>query len=225
MNALNKKAWLGHLVLAIAMGLLLFLSAGTLHYWQAWLYLVVFFAISVGITLYLMKNDPELLKRRLRGGPIAEKEKTQKIIMVITSIGFIGLLVVPALDHRFKWSSMPTFMVVSGHILTILGFAIIFLVYKENPFSSATIEVAADQKVISTGPYAVVRHPMYAGGLLYLLGMPFALGSYWGLFVFAALLPTLIWRLLDEEKFLAKHLPGYVAYSARVRWRLIPKIF
>jgi protein-S-isoprenylcysteine O-methyltransferase Ste14 len=114
---------------------------------------------------------------------------------------------------------------IAADILTVLGFYITFLVYKENTFTSATIEVASDQKVISTGPYAVVRHPMYAGGLLYLLGMPLALGSYWGLLVFLAVLPALIWRLLDEEKFLAKNLPGYLEYRAGVRWRLIPKIF
>jgi protein-S-isoprenylcysteine O-methyltransferase Ste14 len=140
----------------------------------------LFFGASLLITLYLMKKDPALLKRRLSGGPIAEKERTQKIIMFFTTIGFIALLVVPALDYRFKWSSVPLYMVIAGDILTALGFYIVFLVYKENTFTSATIDVACDQKVISTGPYAIVRHPMYAGSLLYLLGMPFALGSYWG---------------------------------------------
>ena len=207
------------------MGLLLFLPAGTLQYWQAWLYLCVFFGVSVLITLYLMKNDPALLKRRLSAGPTAEKEKAQKIIMLFASIGFIGLLVVPALDYRFRWSSVPAYMVIAGNILTVVGFYITFLVYRENTFTSATIEVASDQRVVSTGPYAVVRHPMYAGGLLYLFGMPLALGSYWGLLVFVAVLPALIWRLLEEEKFLAKNLPGYVEYCAKVRWRLIPKVF
>jgi protein-S-isoprenylcysteine O-methyltransferase Ste14 len=119
---------------------------------------------------------------------------------------------------------VPLYVVIAGDILTVLGFYITFPVYKENTFTSATIEVASDQKVISTGPYAVVRHPMYAGGLLYLLGMPLALGS-WGLLVFVAMLPALIWRLLDQEKFLAKNLPGYLEYRAGVRCRLIPKIF
>jgi protein-S-isoprenylcysteine O-methyltransferase Ste14 len=225
MSSLNKKAWLGLIFLAIVMGLLLFLAAGTVRYWQAWVYLSVFFGASVLITLYLMKKDPALLKRRFRAGPTAEKEKTQKIIMLIVSIGFIGLLVVPALDYRFKWSRVPLYMVITGDMLTVLGFYITFLVYKENTFTSATIEVASDQKVISTGPYAVVRHPLYAGGLLYLLGMPLALGSYRGLLIFVAVLPALIWRLLDEEKFLAKNLPGYLEYRAKVRWRLIRKVF
>lgn len=222
---LNTKAGLGLVFLAIGMGLLLFLPAGTSQYWQAWAFLAVFFGPSLLITLYLMKKDPALLKRRLSGGPTAEKERTQKIIMFFTTIGFIALLVVPALDYRFKWSSVPLYMVIAGDILTALGFYIVFLVYKENTFTSATIEVACDQKVISTGPYAIVRHPMYAGSLLYLLGMPFALGSYWGLLVLAATMPFLIWRLFDEERFLSRNLPGYTEYCAKVRWRLMPGVF
>jgi protein-S-isoprenylcysteine O-methyltransferase Ste14 len=225
MNKLNKKAWLGLVFLAIAMGLLLFLPAGTARYWQAWVYLAVFFGASFLITLYLMKKDPALLERRLSAGPTAEKEKSQKIIMLFASIGFIALLVVSALDHRYKWSNVPLYMVIAGDVLTVVGFCIVFLVYKENTFTSATIEVAAGQKVISTGPYAVVRHPMYAGSLLYLLGMPFALGSFWSLFVFIAVIPFLMWRLFDEERFLSKNLPGYTDYSSKVRWRLIPGVF
>lgn len=222
---LNKRAWLRLVFLAIMMGLLLFLPAGTVQYWQAWVYLAVFFGASLLITLYLMKKDPGLLKRRLRGGPTAEKEKTQKIIMFFATLGFIALLVVPALDHRFRWSSVPLYMVIAGDILTALGLYVVFLVYKENPFGSATIEVAHDQTVISTGPYAIVRHPMYAGSMLYLLGMPLALGSYWGLLVLAAMLPILIWRLFDEERFLSKNLPGYTDYCAKIRWRLMPGVF
>jgi protein-S-isoprenylcysteine O-methyltransferase Ste14 len=225
MDNLNSKTWLRIAFLAVVMGLLLFVPAGTARYWQAWGYLAVFFGASCSITLYLMKKDPALLKRRLRGGPTAEKEKTQKIIMLFVSAGFIPLLVVPALDHRFMWSSAPLYMVIAGDILTALGFYIVFLVYKENTFTSATIEVADDQKVISTGPYAIVRHPMYAGSLLYLLGTPLALGSYWGLPVAATMTPFLIWRLFDEEGFLSRNLPGYKEYCARVGWRLIPGIF
>jgi protein-S-isoprenylcysteine O-methyltransferase Ste14 len=225
MNRLNAKALFGLVFLAVAMGLLLFLPAGTVQYWQAWVFLAVFFGASLLITLYLMEKDPALLKRRLSAGPMAEKERTQKFVMLYASLGFIALLVVPALDHRFVWSSVPLYLVIAADALTALGFYIIFLVYKENTFTSATIEVAADQKVISTGPYAIVRHPMYAGSLLYLFGMPLALGSFWGLLVFAAMLPALKWRLINEEKFLAKNLPGYTEYCAKVRWRLIPEVF
>ena len=149
----------------------------------------------------------------------------QRVIMFFASVGFIAILIVPALDHRFGWSAVPSYTVIVGDFLVGIGFYAIFLVYKENTFTSATIEVAEDQKVISTGPYAFVRHPMYAGGLLYLLGTPLALGSYWGFLALAAMTPFLIWRLLDEERFLSKNLPGYTEYCAQVRWRLIPGLF
>jgi len=222
---LNAKAWLGLIVLAFVMATLLFVSAGTLHYWQAWVYLAVFFGASVFHTLYLMKHDPALLQRRLKGGPTAEKERAQQIIMLGTSIGFIALLVVPGLDHRFQWSLVPLPLVIAGNVLIAAGYYIIFLVFRENTFASATIEIAPNQKVMSTGPYAWVRHPMYAGGLLYLLGMPLALGSYWGLLPLMATMPFLLWRLFDEEKFLMKNLRGYSEYMQRVRWRLAPGAF
>jgi protein-S-isoprenylcysteine O-methyltransferase Ste14 len=221
----NTKAWLGLFFLALVMGLLLFVSAGTFYYVQAWGYLAVFFGASILITLYLSKYDPALLKRRVSAGPTAEKETAQKIIMLFASIGFIALLIVPALDYRFTWSQVPIAIVVIGDVLVAAGFYIIFLVYKENTFTSATIEIAEDQKVITTGPYAVVRHPMYAGGLLLFLGMPLALGSYWGLLVLLAMVPALLWRLFDEEKFLVKNLPGYADYQKKVRSRMIPGAF
>ena len=225
MSTLNARAWRGLVILALAMGLLLFLSAGTVGYWQAWAYLAVFFGAAVITTLYLMENDPALLERRLSAGPTAEKEKAQRIIMLFASAGFVALLVVPGLDHRLAWSHVPLYVVIAGDLLMAVGFWIIFLVYKENTFTSATIEVAADQKVVSTGPYAIVRHPMYAGGLLLFLATPLALGSYWGLLALAAMMPFLIWRLFDEERFLSRNLPGYAQYCAKVRWRLVPGIF
>jgi protein-S-isoprenylcysteine O-methyltransferase Ste14 len=209
MKKLNLKAWLGLVFLAMVMGLLLFVPAGTIRYWQALLFLAVFLGTSLLITIYLTKGNPALLERRLRGGPTAEKEKIQKVIMFFNSSGFIGLLVVSALDHRFGWSTVPVYLVIAGDILILTGFYVVFLVYKENPFSSATIEVAQGQVVISTGPYARVRHPMYAGGLLYMTGMPLALGSYCGLLALVATAPFLLWRLFDEERFLSKHLQGY----------------
>jgi protein-S-isoprenylcysteine O-methyltransferase Ste14 len=225
MSNLNIKAWISLIAFTVVVGLLLFLFAGTVRYWQGWAYLVVFAGASFLTTIYLIKHDPALLKRRLSGGPTAEKERAQKIIMLFASIGFIALLVVPALDYRFGWSAVPLYTVIAGDMLVATGFYFIFLVYKQNTFASATIGVAVDQQVVSTGPYAIVRHPMYASALLYLLGTPLALGSYWGLLPFGATVPFLIWRLVDEEKFLAKNLLGYTEYQKRVRSRLIPKIF
>jgi protein-S-isoprenylcysteine O-methyltransferase Ste14 len=211
--------------LAVVMGLLLFVPARTIRYWQAWVYLVIFTGASLLISLYLMKYDPALLQRRMRGGPTAEKKITQKIIMLFASIGFIALLVVPALDHRFGWSEVPIPAVIVGDCLVAVGFYFIFLVYKENTFTSATIEVAQGQQVVSTGPYALVRHPMYASAMLYVIGTPLALGSYWGFLALGLMTPFLIWRLLDEEKFLAKHLSGYTEYQQKVRYRLAPHIW
>jgi protein-S-isoprenylcysteine O-methyltransferase Ste14 len=225
MDTLTKKAVGSLLLLFFVMAALLFLPAGTIRYWQAWAYLAVFFGASFLITLYLAKNDRALLKRRLSGGPWAEKEPAQKIIMVFTSIGFIALMVVPALDFRFGWSTVPLPLVVTGDVLVVVGYIIIFLVYKENTFTSATIEVAKDQKAISTGPYALVRHPMYAGGMLYLLGTPLALVSWWGLVPFVAMMPFLIWRLFDEEEFLTRNLTGYTEYRNKVRFRLVPEVW
>jgi protein-S-isoprenylcysteine O-methyltransferase Ste14 len=225
MKNLSAKVWLALTVLAIVMGLLLFVPAGTVRYWQAWVYLSIFMVASVLTTLYLLRKDRALLERRMSGGPTAEKRPAQKFIMLCTSIGFIGLLVVPALDHRFEWSDVPLGGVVGGDVLVAIGFYFIFLVYRENTFTSATIEVAVNQKVISTGPYAIVRHPMYASAFLYLLGTPLTLGSYWGFVPIAAMMPFLIWRLFDEERFLSKNLPGYAEYQKRVRHRLVPFVW
>jgi protein-S-isoprenylcysteine O-methyltransferase Ste14 len=222
---LRRRAWRGLISLAVGMGLLLFIPAGTLRYWQAWAYLGVFFGASFLITRYLMQKDAALLERRLKAGPTAEKRNQQKVIMLLTTLGFIAMLVVPALDHRFMRSRMPLPAIITGDLLTAVGFYVVFLVYKENPFTSATVEVAAEQRVISTGPYAIVRHPMYAAGAVWFMGMPLALGSYWGFLVLLAMLPALLWRLLDEESFLARNLPGYAEYCDRVRWRLLPGVF
>jgi len=207
------------------MGLVLFVGAGTLRYWQAWAYLAIFAAASALITLYLLGRDRALLERRMRGGPTAEKRPQQKLIMLGTSLCFIALLAVPALDRRFAWSSVPDAMVAAGAALVTIGFALIARVYRENSFTSATVEVAPDQRVITSGPYAIVRHPMYASALLYLIGTPLVLGSYWGLVPFVVMIPLLLWRLFDEERLLAGNLPGYREYQSRVRRRLIPFVW
>ena len=221
---LNARAGLALAGLTAFMCALLFGVAGTLRYWQASVYVLIFIGASVVSTVYLMMEDPALLARRIRGGPIFEKERTERIIMSFTSLGFMAMLVVPGLDHRFQWSAVPVFAVILGNVLVALGFSLIFLVYRENSFTAATIEVAAGQKV-ATRPYAVVRHPMYAGGVLYTVGTPLALGSYWGFVPLAAMLPFLLWRLLDEERILTRDLPGYAEYRKRVRYRLVPFIW
>jgi protein-S-isoprenylcysteine O-methyltransferase Ste14 len=225
MSGLAAKALLSVLLLAVVMGTILFVTAGTLDYWQAWVYLGIFTIFSLLTTIYLIRNDPELLKRRMRGGPIAEKRTSQRVIMFFTSLAFIGLLVVPGLDHRYRWSTAPFYVAIAGDALVAIGFYFIFLVYRENTYTSATIEIAANQKVIESGPYLLVRHPMYASALLYMLGTSLGLGSYWGLLPFVGLVPLLIWRLFDEEKMLTKELEGYRQYKQRVRYRLVPRVW
>jgi Putative protein-S-isoprenylcysteine methyltransferase len=222
---LNARAWVALAFLAGVLCALLFGTAGTLRYWQAWIYVAIFLGASVLTTLYLMKKDPALLARRMRGGPTFEKEGTQRIIMGFTSLGFIALLVVSALDHRFGWSTVPLWAVALGNVLVAIGFYFIFVVYRENTFTGATVEVETGQKVVDTGPYAVVRHPMYASGSLYVFGTPLALGSYWGFVAIAATMPFLLWRLLDEERILTRDLPGYADYRRRVRHRLVPMVW
>jgi len=225
MEDLNKKAFGGLLRLLITLAGLLFLPAWTLDYWQAWIFLAVFSISVLAITVYLMRNDPKLLKRRIHAGSRAEKERSQKIIQFLGTIAFIAVIAFPAIDHRFRWSTVPPYAVVAGDVLVALGLLIIFLVFKENTFTSAVIEVDAEQRVISTGPYALVRHPMYLGAVVMLFGVPLALGSWWGLFAVILLTLVIVWRLLEEEKFLAKNLSGYSAYRNDVRYRLLPFIW
>lgn len=225
MNNLKRKTILGFAQLIFMLGVALFAPAWTLDFWQGWVYLFVFAGSAALITVYLWKRDPKLLERRVNAGPGAEKEKSQNVIQLVAAVAFIGLLVLPSLDHRFSWSEVPLLIVIAGDVLVALGFFIVFIVFRENTFTAGIIEVVADQKVISTGPYAKVRHPMYSGGLVLLFGTPLALGSWWGLIMFIPIALAIVWRLLEEEKFLSKHLPGYSEYCQKVRYRLVPFVF
>ena len=223
--SLATKTVLGFLNLAILMAAALFLPAWTFDYWQAWVFLGIFLLSSALITNYLWRNDPKLLERRVKAGPTSEKEITQKFIQTLASIAFLGILIVPSLDHKFRWSVLTPPIVPIGDILIVIGFYVVFLVFRTNTFSSATIEVAEKQRVISSGPYSIVRHPMYAGALLLLLGTPLALASWFGLLMFFPMMLVIVIRLLDEEKFLRKELSGYSDYCSNIRYRLIPFIW
>jgi protein-S-isoprenylcysteine O-methyltransferase Ste14 len=225
MNKLYFRALRSSIFGVLLMAALLFVPAGTFDYWQAYVFMAVFVGGSAAITVYLAIKNPQLLERRMNVGPTAEKQPTQKIIMVFTLLGFIALLVVPAFDRRFMWSRVAAWVSVIGDLLVALGFLLVYFVIRENSYAASTIQVAEGQTVISTGPYAVVRHPMYAGVLPLLIGTPLALGSWWGLFVLVLSMPALIWRLLDEERFLHKHLPGYTGYTRKVRYRLVPFVW
>jgi len=222
---LNKKVFVGFLQLFIGLAVLLFLPAWTLDYWQAWIFLAVYSLSVLAVTLYLMKNDPMLLERRINANPGSEKRKSQKILNFLISKALFVVVVVPVIDHRCVWSAVPLYVVAAGDVLVALGFLIEFFVFKENSFASAIIEIGTGQKVISSGPYALVRHPMYIGWLVTFSGVPLALGSWWGLFTIIPITLVIVWRLLDEETFLAGNLPGYLEYQNRVRYRLVPFIW
>jgi protein-S-isoprenylcysteine O-methyltransferase Ste14 len=224
-NHLAKKTVLGFTQLIAVLGILLLAPAWTFGYWQAWVYLFVFAASSALITAYLWKKDPQLLELRLHAGPGVEKRRIQKWLQLFASLVFSGAMILPSLDHRFSGSAVPLPVVVVGDVLVALGFLIVFLVFKENTFTAATIAVAPGQRVISTGPYAIVRHPMYSGALVMLLGTPLALGSWWGLLMLIPMMFTIARRALDEEQLLLTNLRGYAAYCQIVRYRLAPFIW
>ncbi|HSI01854.1 MAG TPA: isoprenylcysteine carboxylmethyltransferase family protein [Reyranella sp.] len=225
MTSLATRACAATAGLFVVMAVLLFAPPWTLDWWQAWLFLAVYFGGSIALMLDLLKRDPALLERRMKGGPLAEERLAQKIVMLFASAGSIGLLVIPAFDHRYGWSHIPAVTELVGDALVLLGGCGIWRVFRENSFTSARIELAVDQRVISTGPYAHVRHPMYATALVMTAGIPIALGSWWGLLALAAIMPVLMWRIVDEEMFLAAGLPGYDAYKQKVRYRLIPHLW
>jgi protein-S-isoprenylcysteine O-methyltransferase Ste14 len=210
---------------AIVLGILLFLPAWTLNYWQAWVFIVVFGIATNAIGVYLSLKDPELLERRKKVGPVAETRMAQKIIISIGFLSLIGVIVFSALDYRFGWSPVPAYVALLGDLLVALGLFVDLLVFRENSYGGSSIETVNDQKVISTGLYARVRHPMYVGVLIMVIGIPLALGSWWGLAVLALTLPVLIWRILDEEELLKKDLPGYREYAQKVRYRLVPYLW
>jgi protein-S-isoprenylcysteine O-methyltransferase Ste14 len=185
----------------------------------------LFGAACVGTTLYFVRHDPALVERRMNAGPTAETEPTQKIILWCASAALIATYLVSALDYRFGWSRVAELTSLAGDVLVLLGFYGIFLTLQENSFAAATVQVAHEQRVISSGPYALVRHPMYATALIMFLGTPPALGSWWGLMPAAALAAAIVWRLLDEERYLARNLAGYADYQRTVRARLVPGVW
>ena len=224
-DRLWMKSFAGAAFLMLVIMAALFGSALTLRYWQAWAYCAVFLGAVVLVTVYFLRRDPGLIRRRLSAGPISERRRGQKIAQALASVLFVGIYVVSGLDRRFGWSRVPVEATLFGDALVASGFAIVFFVFRENSHASATIEVSAGQRVISTGPYRHVRHPMYAGALLLLAATPVALGSLLALLLVLPFLCVLLFRLRDEERMLSKELPGYSEYCREVRFRLIPRVF
>jgi protein-S-isoprenylcysteine O-methyltransferase Ste14 len=206
-------------------GVLLFVPAGTFDYWQAWVFIAVFFVATLVGSGYLAVRDPAALRRRMKAGPTAETRIVQKLVISGTIVAVVGVLVISALDHRFGWSQVPTPVVVAGDVLVGLGLLIAQLVVIQNSYAAATITVEAEQKVVSTGLYGLIRHPMYVGTLIMMIGTPLALDSYWGLLVMVPTLPVLAVRINDEEKMLREELDGYDEYTQKVHYRLVPGVW
>lgn len=204
---------------------LIFIPAGTIRYWQGWAYVAVVIICSGAYTAYLARHDPALLKRRTEGGISHEKELTQKAVIAVLFAACIVLIVLPPLDVRFGWSAMPWRISIMGDALVVFSFYIFYLVAKVNTYAAANVRVEAAQKVISTGAYAVVRHPMYLGALFLFMGTPLALGSWWTLLLFPIFIVALVVRISNEENVLVRDLPGYADYTHEVRYRLIPGLW
>jgi len=224
-ESLARRVLVGEARLFAIMAAILVLSAWSFSYWEGWAFLINFAICTAALTAYCAYRDPALLERRMRAGPTAEREPAQKVIQTVNAVAVTGLVVVPGLDHRWGWSHVPIALNVAGHLMMVASFFGWLLVFRENSFAASTVEVAAGQHVIGTGPYAVLRHPMYSFSLPLFVGVPLALGSYWALLLSLVLMAGIVARLLHEERYLDAHLPGYTAYRSRVRWRLIPGVW
>ncbi|HEY7051295.1 MAG TPA: isoprenylcysteine carboxylmethyltransferase family protein [Mycobacterium sp.] len=204
---------------------LLFLPAGTIHYWQAWVFIAVYTVCTLVPSIYLLATNPAALQRRMRAGPGAETRTAQRIIITGAFLLTAGVMVFSAFDHRFGWSAPPAAVCVAGAVLVAAGLGLTQLVVIQNSYAAANITVEDQQQVVSGGLYGLVRHPMYVGVLIMMIGTPLALGSYWGLVSLIAGVPVLMARIVDEEKMLRKDLTGYDEYAEQVHFRLVPGVW
>ena len=217
------KVVASRLIMTIPMFILFFfLPAGTWNYWQAWVYMGVLITPMFFAMIYLIKNNPELLERRMR---LQEKRSEQRLIVKVSLVFFLLAFILPGFDKRFGWSDVPTGLVIASDICIIIGYLIIFRVMQINTFASRVIEVASEQKVIDTDLYSIVRHPMYVGAILLYIASPIALGSYWSVLPAIVIIPVIVARIKDEEAALDKNLAGYLEYKKRTKYRLIPFIW
>lgn len=222
--ALRTLLWSGRVALGRRVDSVVSGATGTMVSWPATVFALVFVVFSLPIVFYLLTH-PAVLRRRTRIGPVAEPEPRQRLIIALLLMCIAAMSAVTLLGYVVVWSHVPLYLVPLGDVLVAAGLVLIWLAFRANPYAAATVNVETEQTVISTGPYAVVRHPMYSGGLLLFLGIPLALGIWWGLVPFLGILMLIIWRLKDEEQYLAAHLPGYQDYCAKVTHRLIPSVW
>jgi protein-S-isoprenylcysteine O-methyltransferase Ste14 len=222
---LLRRALVGFTFLFVVIAIAFFGLAGTPRDARGWTTLAVFFGCAAFISVWLWIHDKALLERRVKAGPGSEPDRTQNLIQALAGLVFLATFAVPGLDRRLGWSHASAAVSFIGDAMIAVGFLIVFLTFRENTFTSGTIEIAEGQHVIDSGPYAIVRHPMYGGAIILVAGIPLALGSWWGLIPAALLVPVMVWRLVREEAFLAANLAGYAEYRDRVRYRLAPIVW
>ncbi|OBI49655.1 hypothetical protein A5707_16450 [Mycobacterium kyorinense] len=206
----------------LVFGLVLFSAAGTVNYWQAWVFLALFVLWTWVPSVYLLRTNPDAHQRRRRAGPTAESRTAQKIVIGGWYLSLAAMVVVSPLDHRFGWSSVPTALCLVGDVLVSVGLGLTVMVVIQNSYAASTVRVEDGQQLISTGLYGLVRHPMYTGNVITMVGFPLALGSYWGLVFVIPGVIVLILRIRDEEKLLREELAGYLEYTQKARYRLVP---
>lgn len=221
-SKLIKTAVMRFLLAIPVFALFFFLPAGSLKYWEAYVYIAVIFISMIFVLIYFLKHDPTLLENRMK---FKEKEAAQKKIISLSAIVYLIGFLIPGFDYRYNWSNIPNYIILIANFFVLLGYIFVFIVFKENSFASRIIEVKKQQKVITTGPYKIVRHPMYLGVLIMFLATPVALGSYIALIPFLAIPIFLILRILNEEKVLMKELKGYKEYKKKTKYRLLPGIW
>jgi protein-S-isoprenylcysteine O-methyltransferase Ste14 len=219
---LRNTVILRYILAIIIMGAIFLVTAGSIYYWQAWIYCAVLFLPMLFFLVYLLNKKPEALARRMK---TREKEKPQKILIGLSWFAFLPAFIIPGLDYRFNWSNVPLWLVIVSELLILTGYLIFIAVVRENEYAARTVEVEKGQQVISSGPYALVRHPMYTAVLLIFIFSPLALGSFWALIAVVPLPIIVVLRIFNEEKLLAQQLPGYIEYMQKVRFRLIPFIW
>lgn len=227
MVKLNKIQLIIHATVKLIFGLgiialLLFLPAGTWHFWNAWLLIALLFIPMICMGVVMLVSSPELLSKRLNN---KEKEQTQKKVVALSGVMFITGFLLCGFDYHFGWSHMPVWVVITASLLFLIGYMLYAEVLRENAYLSRTVEVQDDQQLIDTGLYSVVRHPMYTATLLMFLSMPLILGSWWALLIFFIYPILIIKRIQNEEQVLREGLKGYNDYQQRVRWRLIPYVW
>jgi protein-S-isoprenylcysteine O-methyltransferase Ste14 len=209
----------------VAFILMVFVPAGTFDYWRGWAFIAVFAAATLIPSVYLAVNNPDALRRRMQAGPGAESRPLQKVIIAVAFVSVVSMIVVSVLDFRFGWSAVPAAVSVLGLVLVAVGLTIAMLVTIQNGYAAANITVETGQQLSSTGWYGFVRHPMYFGNVVLMVGVPLALGSYWGLLILFVGLAVLALRINDEEALLKKDLAGYDEYIDRVHYRLVPGVW